>query len=223
MKADPDHAPKRFVLRLSVRMFMTLILLLGAWLGWVARQADRQRHAVAAIERAGGRVYYDWQYAGGTTSGAELPLDGPWVPRSLVNLLGPDYFGTVISVQFEGCGTDEVLAKVAQLNGLEQLTLCMSQVSDDGMRRIAGLPRLQRLNLQDTAVGDAGLKHLESLPRLRMLTLPNNVTDAGLVRLAGMRGLRTVFIHREQSCQFLTEESLQRLRSRRPDLAIDPP
>jgi hypothetical protein len=56
-----------------------------------------------------------------------------------------------------------------------------------------------------------------------MLTLPNNVTDAGLARLAGMRGLRTVHIHREQSCPSLTDESVQRLRSRRPDLAIDPP
>jgi hypothetical protein len=56
-------------------MFMALILLLRAWLGWVASQADRRKQALAAIERAGGRVYDDWQHTGGTISGAELQVD----------------------------------------------------------------------------------------------------------------------------------------------------
>lgn len=219
---DPATAPKRFALRLSVRMSMGLVLLVGVWLGWVVRRADRQRQAVAAIEKAGGRVYYDWQYTGGTIAGAYLQGGRPWAPRRLVNLLGPDYFGTVISVQFKGCGTDEILAEVSRLEGLEQLSLFMSGNTDEGMGRIAGLVRLRELSLQDTAVGDAGLRHLESLPRLRELALPNRVTDAALVRLAGMAALRAVNIHREHCCPLLTEAGVRGLRKARPDLIIDP-
>jgi hypothetical protein len=224
MAADSDQAKasKRFDPRLSLRMSMGLVLLVGVWMGTLVRQADRQRAAVTAITRAGGSVYYSWEFVGGTLAGGELPGGRPWAPLWLVSLLGPDYFGRVISAQIEACGTDEILDEVARLDGLEQLSLLMSGVTDDGMRRIARLDRLQELYLQETAIGDAGLRHLKSLPRLRLITLPNRVTDQGLDRLARLRGLRTIFIHRELSCPLLTEKGVQRLRRARQDLLIDP-
>ncbi len=51
--------------RLSVRGLIVLVLLIGAWLGWVVRSARIQRQSVAAIQAAGGRVMYDWQWKAG--------------------------------------------------------------------------------------------------------------------------------------------------------------
>jgi hypothetical protein len=46
---------------------MVLVLLLGGGLGWfahLARQAQIQRDAVAAVKKFGGSAHYDWQFEG---------------------------------------------------------------------------------------------------------------------------------------------------------------
>ena len=59
---EVDTPPKRpwwrFALSLSLSTFMVLILVVGGVLGWVARRERIQGEAVAAIERAGGRVLH---------------------------------------------------------------------------------------------------------------------------------------------------------------------
>jgi hypothetical protein len=57
--ADPVSHPWRRFLRFSVRGMIVLVLVIGAGLGWIVRNAHIQRDAVAAIKSAGGRVYYD--------------------------------------------------------------------------------------------------------------------------------------------------------------------
>ena len=47
--------------RFSLRSLLVLVLLIGAALGWMIRNAREQRLAVAAIEKSGGWVWYDWQ------------------------------------------------------------------------------------------------------------------------------------------------------------------
>ena len=41
---------------------IVLVLVTGGWLGWLIRSTTIQRAAVAAIERGGGYVAYDWEY-----------------------------------------------------------------------------------------------------------------------------------------------------------------
>jgi hypothetical protein len=41
---------------------MVLVLVIGALLGWMARRARVQREAVAAIQKAGGMVGYNWEW-----------------------------------------------------------------------------------------------------------------------------------------------------------------
>jgi hypothetical protein len=58
-----DEAPPtlwRRRLRLSVRALMVVVLITGGGLGWLMYRARVQRDAVAAIRRAGGLTYYDW-------------------------------------------------------------------------------------------------------------------------------------------------------------------
>ncbi len=63
---NPVSRPRRRFLRFSVRGLIVLVLVIGAWLGWMVRSARIQREAVAAIENAGGEVLYDreWTDAG---------------------------------------------------------------------------------------------------------------------------------------------------------------
>jgi hypothetical protein len=60
--------------RLSVRASMVLVLLLGGGIGWVVRIARIQRGAVAAIQRAGGRVWYSWEFK----DGKPISNSRPW-------------------------------------------------------------------------------------------------------------------------------------------------
>ena len=64
-EAEPVSFTWRSSLRFSVRGLVVLVLVIGGWLGWIVRSARIQREAVAAIEKAGGRVKYDWEWSGG--------------------------------------------------------------------------------------------------------------------------------------------------------------
>jgi hypothetical protein len=55
-QADPARSPWRRYLRFSLRASITVVMLVGAVLGWIVREAHIQRDAVAAIRRVGGAV-----------------------------------------------------------------------------------------------------------------------------------------------------------------------
>ena len=78
-------------MRLSLRMLMVLVLLIGCGLGWVVHRARVQRDAVAAIEKAGGSVRYDWGLMNRFLESKDRPA---WLQRS-VDQVGVDYFGSV--------------------------------------------------------------------------------------------------------------------------------
>src|SRR6202044_2776595 len=100
----------------SARRMIVLILAIAAPLAWISNSARVQREAVAAIEKAGGRVWYDWEWAEGGATG-EMPN---W-PEWLVKALGPDYFGNVVSVSFTRRASDSELIQVGKLKRLERL------------------------------------------------------------------------------------------------------
>src|SRR6516165_8790615 len=91
MSGEPNRSPRswRRFLRFGVRGLIVLVLVIGAGLGWIVRQAHIQRDAVAAIKHAGGSVKYDWEY---------VSKGNPWAPRWLVDWLGVDFFGHVTEV-----------------------------------------------------------------------------------------------------------------------------
>ena len=53
----------------SVRRMVVLIVVIAAPLAWISTGAHLQRETVAAIEKAGGRVWYDWEWAEGGATG----------------------------------------------------------------------------------------------------------------------------------------------------------
>ena len=203
----------RSYMRFSLRGLIALVLIVGGWLGWMVRNAQVQRDAVASIRRSGGRVWFAWQVKNGDIDRNAQPR----APKWLVDQVGVDYFGHVVIVGLGSQATDSELSQVGRLSRVETLILHVTEVSDAGLahirgltrlkkldmgatrigdaglRRIAGLTGLQSLNLNSTRVTDAGLKHLEGMTNLRGLGLHRtSVTDAGLVHLAGLRSLQEV-------------------------------
>src|SRR5262245_58642988 len=97
MPDRPLPASWRRWLRLSVRALMVLVLITGGGLGWMLHRARVQRDAVAVLQRAGGQVTYDWEWA----NGMPVPYETPLWPRWLVDAIGIDCLSHVIRV----CGS----------------------------------------------------------------------------------------------------------------------
>ena len=172
-------------LRISVGAFLALVLVISGWLGFFVRSGRIQRDAVAAISRAGGQVWYEWEYQDGKYYMGEFHC--PW-PKWLVDHVGVDYLGNVIRVDFTQRGSDADLAHVGNLGRLEELVLIDSPVTDSGLAHLRRSTTLESLYLTGGArISDSGLAHLKGLTRLQVLSLMGTaVTDAGLAHLNGL-------------------------------------
>jgi hypothetical protein len=183
MAAGPVSPTWRRYLRFSVRRLIVVVLVIGAGLGWIVRQAHIQRDAVAAIMQTGGSIRYDWEWKDGNP----IPGGKPWAPRWLVDRIGVDYFGHVtaaVSHHMSAATSDAVIAQVGRLTGIQSLNLHDSSISDSGLVHLKGLTNLQVLLLYRTQVSDAGLVHLKGLTNLSALQLDGTqVTDAGVEEL----------------------------------------
>ena len=109
---------------------------------------------MAAIEKAGAVVYYDWEW----TPRGVIRGGRPWAPKWLVDRTGVDYFGHVNYVTFfdSSTPTDATIEQVGRLSQLEELFLVKS-LDDTGVAHLEGLSKLSRLDLFGTKVTDAGL------------------------------------------------------------------
>ena len=187
-QAKPASRPWRRFLRFSVRGLIVLVLVIGAWLGWIVRSARTQREAVAAIENAGGEVFYDREWTDGNYS----PGGKAWGRNCLVILIGVDHFGNVNFVVLSGSQTvsDGELAHVGRLPALVSLAVAETNLTDAGLAHLKGLAKLSVLWLHGTRVTDAGLANLKGLSNLRWLVLDDTqITDTGLLQLSGMTKL----------------------------------
>ena len=211
---------------------IVVVLLVDGWLGWLVRSARIQREAVAAIQRAGGRVQYHRQ----------TPNNTRWQPQWLVERTGIDYLDHVDSVVFfEACSdadvghaarsrgfvalhlaaltdvrgpafqvnvTDAGLVPIEALTGLEQLSLGGTQVTDAGLVHINGLTKLEMPGLEDTAITEEGLAHVEGHRKMFSLHLGRtHVNDSGLADLQGLVSLTDLDLSGTQ----VTDAGLARL------------
>jgi hypothetical protein len=180
-------------LRLSVRVLMVLVFILGGVPGWILSRARVQREAVAAIKRAGGSVGYDSEWSNPTPPAGSPSSRSPWSPKWLVDCVGTDLLLNAVSVHLPRGTSDLELVYAGCLTRLESLVVHPSTVTDAGLVHLRELTSLSNLQIPGSKVGGEGLAHLEGMINLQMLILwDSEVTDAGLVHLKGLTSLRTL-------------------------------
>jgi hypothetical protein len=237
--AEPVKKPKRRWFHFSLRMLLVGIVLLSLPLGWLGskvQEARRRQAAVTAIEKLGGQVMYDYQFAtqGRIAFGRFATQLAPPGPAWLRNLFGDDVFSNVIAVSlsyraFSGAElkqftfplqftdpdtdvtpvTDAELGYVSGLTELKYLDLSGGLVTDAGLARIGGLTQLKALLLDGTRVTDAGLENLRGMSELEILWLNDlHVTDAGLEHLGGFSRLSHLSLFNAK----VTDAGLKHLR-----------
>ena len=164
----------------SLRSVFVGVTVLCVLLGMKTTKAKRQHTAVECVEKMSGRVVYDYQLsddshpiqlAGGRryyTIDHSAPLPGP---QWLRDLIGVDFFATVVSVNLHKRKVDDSsLSSLAHLSNLKYLDLSDTNVSD--LTFLAKLTRLEGLDLAATSVKD--LSPLTNLTALKTLRLCGN-------------------------------------------------
>jgi hypothetical protein len=114
---------RRLPLRMSVRTLMIVVFLLAGGLGWVVHLAHVQRNAIAAIRSGGGNTTYNWQLKRLPNGSRRLdPRARPPAPKSLIDSLGPDFFGHVELDRLGPRNQLEVMKHLGELDRLRGLT-----------------------------------------------------------------------------------------------------
>jgi len=152
-------------------MLILLVLVVGSGFGWICYRARVQQEAVAAVERAGGEVMFDWK--------ARPPGRPVWLRRQL----GPGFFEEVIQVAVLE-PDDSLMVHIGRLRHLQWLGIWGGTVTDSGLAAIAGLTNLRGLYLSNTRITDAGLAHLTGLRNCKDVTVTSTkVTPAGIATM----------------------------------------
>lgn len=237
MASNSGSGAWRRRLRLDLRGLIVVVLVIGCALGWIVHQARVQREAVAAIEKSGGSVLYDWD----TGDKNSIPAAKPRTPRWLVDLIGIDYVGLVTKVRLPEGADPAIVVHIARLPRLQALFIVGSSVDDGGLAHLkgatelaalelpgasitdAGLANLERLNklvwldLSGTPITDAGLEHLKRLSNLSGQVLSGTeVTDAGLAHLSGLTKLSALLLHGTR----VSADGIKELKRALPKLTI---
>jgi len=205
-------------LRFNVRTLLLVITVLCVWLGLQVNAARRQRNAVAAILKAGGTVYYDYQIVFETS--VQWPIKSfddtkpPPGPAWLRRQIGDDYFRTVAAVYFLDIATVDKadLDRLAELRGLKALLSSGTAIVDKDLTVLASLHELEALVLIHTPVNGS---ILASLPNPRCLNslwlIETDVDDAAIESIEKMTGL----VHLRLTSSRITDAGLEHLRNLR--------
>jgi len=150
------------VARTLFRVVLVTTAVVTSWLGWHVHQHNQRVHHIRQLSSFGGGVKYSYEM---DAAGNYCRGNHPDAPNWLRGLIGDEYFGDVVCVDFSSTGLrDSDLAQVTN--------------------SLAGIGPVQWVDLRDTQVTDAGLAYLHSLQGLKGVWLFRApVTSAGLATL----------------------------------------
>lgn len=155
--------------RMSLRVFMVIIVVVGIPIAWKANSARVQRRATHALWENNGGAGYDYAYLNGEYF--DQNEGHPNVPEWLRNLFGDEYFQEVTYIYLgmhdppEGkrFPIDEDLKLLRDFDHVQILVINSPLVTDAGLAELEGLTSLQELDLKRTRVTPAGVKRLRRL------------------------------------------------------------
>ncbi len=154
----PPKRPRGF--RISLRVFMLLILVIGGWLGWTVNKIRRVSRAIAEIQRVGGRVYRENEIN-------RLGFGSPGQKRNLSwgeRLFGPSTNHPVDTIEFHLISNKEDgvplqnLAYLSDLASIRRVYLNVTGIDDSVMSGFPSIKGLKIVEIQELKVHDAGLE-----------------------------------------------------------------
>ncbi len=181
--------PTRRWAQFSLGSMFVVVTLFCIWLAIQTNCADKQREAVGAIAKVGGRVLYHGDPDPRTAPGRNHAQHESFLSK----VVGKDFLHGVRMVDLSNTAVaDADLLVLKQIPGLEELGLYGTRITGVGMAALCPL-RLRTLDLGTSGVHDDWLRHLREQRALRMLSLSyTKISDAGLVHVGGMKGLRVL-------------------------------
>jgi hypothetical protein len=188
----------RFQFRL--RTLLLFVTAFAVWFGTLAKRANDQRRAVAAIKAAGASVIYSHQLK---DDGLDYNADDPGIDW-LRNLLGDDYFMTAVGAGFP-CDSPDI-SVLRMLPNVRAIYYNAFFNRDDGLEQAAGFSDLEQLAI-DGDITNSALSKLPSFPKLRTLYLWSegktkvSVAELGklLERLPSLKVVRVTGIDASES------------------------
>jgi Leucine-rich repeat (LRR) protein len=129
-----------------------------------------------------------------------------------------DDAGNVVSITAGGVVTDELLAQLAKLPRLRDLTIeTTKDVTEAGLKHLAKMSELEKLslssvNVEGRGLGDEAIRAVTGLKRLRDLSLREcGTTDAGVRLLEGMQQLTRLELRQEGHLTDMALDSIGKL------------
>ena len=180
MPSIPSPVRKRRWLSFSVRSLFVVTLFVACLLGWKLHKVNQQRRAITKIKELGGTVFYDTDRHL-ADPGDQLAFKPP---QWLRELLGDDYFDSVVAVRIYREDLDDV-SFLDDLPMIEDLNLSGTNVTD--LAPLENLTKLKRLVLLAVPVRD--VSPLANLTNLESLSLENTKV-ADILPLANLVNLR---------------------------------
>lgn len=188
-------------LQFSLRGFLIVTSAFAVWLGLTAEKARRQKEASALLEGWGAKIDYDHLWQGPLKPPKKGPPPGwPWLRR----LIGSDFFDKIVNVELmQGHRSLDAIEIERARKGKSTTPPPRPLVlTDADFAALGHLPDLRHLKIVgELNVSQAGLRSLGRLRHLQTLIVDNTsgrstggVTDAGLGVIAGIPGLKTLYL-----------------------------
>jgi hypothetical protein len=221
---------------ISLRGLLVIVLVIAVWLGWVVNKARRQREAVAALQKFGGFVHYDWEFVNGPVKvpqgnllwmpswGKFTPARKPWAPEWLRRAVGDEYFQSIAHVSLyvdikKGVAdatwvnmgpADDALCKLGTQTDVRTLQIGGQQVTDENLRYVGQMTGLEELSISwGHHLTDKGIVHLSRLRRLHIFQLDHSkITDASLEAIGKLTNLEELWLGGAR----FTDRGLEHLR-----------
>ena len=210
MHNEPQPAKKpgrRFWPRFTLRILLAVVTLLCIGLALWTQRAREQKRVADQIRLSGGRVVYDFEAENTWTRlvstfpfqdlndfhfnfGDDTVVDKESsVPPWLLDLLGEDFFHTVVRANVRDC--DE-LKDIVSLWYLRELTVGRG-VNDKDIEHVSRLRHLKQLwVVSESRMTDLSLTSLAAMSSLEIVYIEGEFTSKGLIALAQSPSLREV-------------------------------
>ena len=180
-------APTPGRLRFWSRSILLTFTALAVCLGFMANQVREQRNAMNSVRRLDGLAFHDLNYR------------HPGLRERLAEIIGPDFVAGVSHLTLDNPATkDEDLAIIRRLQGIKQVDLRGTKVTNVGLRHLENLITIERLEIDSENVTDDAVGSLRTLKGLISLWLiGTQLTDVGISDL--QQALPAVFVTRSQN------------------------